>query len=154
MNYINNSIIIPSSSSRVLARLSVISLITGWRRWSRTRLCSSKKSAAKELRIRNKWKNTEIPSPAYSWVCTCVCKAQIDQQGYFTDCWTLNNFSSKVTVQFALYNVIPSWDKIQLLQIDPVFIQSLYFSYVNHVVFVRNKTSLGLTVSTPLKWSE
>ena len=29
MNYIKNSIIIPSSSSRVLARLSVISLITG-----------------------------------------------------------------------------------------------------------------------------
>lgn len=66
----------------------------------------------------------------------------------------LNNFSSKVPVQFALYNVIPNWDKIQLPQIDPVLVESLHFSYVNHVVFVRNKTRLGLTVSTPLKWSE
>ncbi len=35
----------PSKSSLVLARESVISRMTGWRRESRTRLCSSKNSA-------------------------------------------------------------------------------------------------------------
>lgn len=54
--------------------------------------------------------------------------------------------------QFVLYkNVIPNWDKIQLPRIDPVLMQSLHFSYVNHVVFVKNKTRLGLTISTPFE---
>ena len=87
-------------------------------------------------------------SPAYS--CVCVCEAQIDLQG--SECAMLNNFSSKMPVQFARYkNVIPNWDKIQLPQIDPVLMQSLHFSYVNCVVFVKNETRLGLTISTPLK---
>ena len=58
-------------------------------------------------------------------------------------------------VQFAPYkNVVPNWVKIQLPRIDRVLIQSLHFSYVNYVVFVKNKTRLGLTISTPSKWSK
>ena len=55
-------------------------------------------------------------------------------------------------LQFALYkNAIPNWDIIQLPRMDPVLMQSLHFSYVNRVVFVKNDTRLGLTISTRLK---
>ena len=73
---INNSIFIPSSSSRVLARLSVISLITGWRRWSRTLLCSSKKSAARESRITNKCKKLRSMLPVSSLWYSLLGKVQ------------------------------------------------------------------------------